>query len=213
MTAPGWDYLIVTAAHEAQAAAYREQLSWRRDLGFIPHVRHVLTIADPHGRRVGSGGSTIHCLLTILGRELRDRPERLRALGAWGEALRSLRVLIIHAGGDSRRLPAYSPCGKIFVPVPGDSDRVLGLTLFDRQLPTYLRLPPGAEGQGQVVIATGPGSRAWAVSPAPTSPRTTASSARARPDACGGSSRSRRRPSRASRGPSIVTARRSSTSA
>ena len=155
MTAPGWDYLIVTAAHEAQAAAYREQLGWRRDLGFIPHVRHVLTIADPDGRRVGSGGSTIHCLLTILGRELGNRRERLPAPEAWGEALRSLRVLIIHAGGDSRRLPAYSPCGKIFVPVPGDSDRVLGLTLFDRQLPTYLRLPPGAEGRGQVVIATG----------------------------------------------------------
>jgi galactokinase/mevalonate kinase-like predicted kinase len=155
MTAPGWDYLIVTAAHEAQAAAYREQLGWRRDLGFIPRVRQVLTIADPLGRRVGSGGSTIHCLLTILGRELHDRPGRLAEPEAWAEALRSLRVLIIHAGGDSRRLPAYSPCGKIFVPVPGDSDRVLGLTLFDRQLPTYLKLPPGTEGQGQVVIATG----------------------------------------------------------
>jgi fucokinase len=155
MTAPGWDYLIVTAAHEAQAAAYHEQLGARRDLGFIPRVRHVLTIADPQGRRVGSGGSTIHCLLTVLGRELRDRKERLAAPEAWGEALRSLRVLIVHAGGDSRRLPAYSPCGKIFVPVPGDSDRILGLTLFDRQLPVYLGLPPGTEGQGQVVIATG----------------------------------------------------------
>jgi galactokinase/mevalonate kinase-like predicted kinase len=155
MTAAGWDYLVVTAANAPQAAAYREQLGSRRDLGFIPHGRHVLTIADPHGRRVGSGGSTIHCLLTILGRELRDRKERLAAPDAWAEALRSLRVLIIHAGGDSRRLPAYSPCGKIFVPVPGDSDRVLGLTLFDRQLPVYLALPPGTEGQGQVVIATG----------------------------------------------------------
>ena len=71
------------------------------------------------------------------------------------QVLQGLRILIIHAGGDSRRLPAYSPCGKLFLPVPGESDSVLGETLFDRQLPVYLELPPPDGGKGQTVITTG----------------------------------------------------------
>ena len=66
-----------------------------------------------------------------------------------------LRILIVHAGGDSRRLPAYGPCGKIFVPIPGESDQAVPLTIFDRLLPTYLALPPNAAGKGQVVVASG----------------------------------------------------------
>jgi len=52
-------------------------------------------------------------------------------------------------------LPAYGPCGKIFVPVPGESDGVLGLTLFEKQVPTYLGLPELPAGTGQVVITSG----------------------------------------------------------
>lgn len=69
--------------------------------------------------------------------------------------LRRLRILIVHAGGDSRRLPAYGPCGKIFVPVPGEGDSALNLTLFDLQLPVYLALPRPAGDIGQVVITAG----------------------------------------------------------
>ncbi|HUU92133.1 MAG TPA: L-fucokinase [Phycisphaerae bacterium] len=74
---------------------------------------------------------------------------------AWQEALGGLRVLIVHAGGDSKRAPAYGPCGKVFVPVPGESTSAVPMTLFDRQLPTYLALPPPENGQGQVVITSG----------------------------------------------------------
>ena len=155
MIAPEWDYLVVTAANDAQAAAYDEQLRLRHELGLIPHVRQILTLADPGGRRVGSGGSTIHCLFTILARELAGDAARMLRHDAWRATLAGLRILILHAGGDSRRLPAYSPCGKLFVPLPGESDRACGLTLFDRQVPVYLQLPPGAPGQGQVVIASG----------------------------------------------------------
>ncbi len=66
-----------------------------------------------------------------------------------------LRILIVHAGGDSKRLPPYGPCGKIFVPVPGESDSALGVTLFDRLIPTYLELPLPASAHGQVVVASG----------------------------------------------------------
>ncbi len=149
-----WDYLVVTASHEAQASAYRSQLDIRKKLGLIPGARNILVVADPGGRRVGSGGSTIHSLLRVLSRELagsRDRLER----GAWLACLRKFRILIVHAGGDSRRIPAYGPCGKIFIPVPGESDRALGMTLLDRQLPVYLGLPPSSPGRGQIVITSG----------------------------------------------------------
>jgi len=42
-----------------------------------------------------------------------------------------------------------------FIPVPSESDTAIPLSLFDRQLPTYLRLPEPAAGVGQVVITSG----------------------------------------------------------
>jgi len=149
-----WNYLIVTAANAAQAAAYGSQIQLRRDAGELAQVRHVLVIPDQDGRRVGSGGSTLECLAEVLRREWQPGDDWSDMFSA--EAiLRRLRILIIHAGGDSRRLPAYSPCGKIFIPLPGDSSAALGSTLFDRLAAAFLALPAGAPGAGQVVIASG----------------------------------------------------------
>jgi galactokinase/mevalonate kinase-like predicted kinase len=147
-----WDYLIVTASNDQQAHAYRSLLDVRGQLGLLAGVRQWLVLPDPGGKRVGSGGSTIWCLMQVLGREL---PADKLAGGpaAWQQALEGLRILIMHAGGDSKRLPAYAPVGKIFVPVPGESDSAIGATLFDRQLPIYLGLPAG--GAGQVVVTSG----------------------------------------------------------
>jgi len=150
-----WNYLVVSASHEEQAAAYQSQLDIRKNLGLIPQAEEILAIADPGGKRVGSGGSTIYCLLKIISRELAGSPGRLADPAAWLEVLSRLRILIVHAGGDSKRIPAYGACGKIFIPVPGESDRALGMTLFDRLLPTYVSLPPGPAGQGQVVVTAG----------------------------------------------------------
>ncbi len=149
-----WDYLVVTAANGRQAAAYESQIRLRRDLGLLPQVRDFLVIPDRDGRRIGSGGSTVECLAAVLDRELppgEDSTDVHRA-----EAILSrLRILIVHAGGDSRRLPAYSPCGKIFIPLPGVDGSSSGSTLFDRLVPAFLSLPPGAPGAGQVVVAAG----------------------------------------------------------
>jgi galactokinase/mevalonate kinase-like predicted kinase len=136
----GWDYLILTASHDAQAAAYEAQLRARREAGALPRVRQTLVVADLEGRRIGSGGSTLQCLALVVERE---------------RSLARLRILIVHAGGDSRRLPAYGPCGKIFVPVPGESHSAFGATLFDRLAETLLDLPAGLPGRGQVVVAAG----------------------------------------------------------
>ncbi len=142
-----WDYLILTASNDLQARAYQDQLRLRSELGLLARVRRTLVVADPGGRRIGSGGSTVHCLATVLEREGGSvAPE---------QALRRLRIMIIHAGGDSRRLPAYGPCGKIFVPAPGESHSALGSTLFDRLAPSFLDLPSAPPGAGQVVVAAG----------------------------------------------------------
>jgi len=140
-----WDYLILTASNDIQARAYESQLRLRHKLGLLRGVREALVVADPGGRRVGSGGSTVLCLAEVLRRE-GGNPE---------EVLRNLRILIVHAGGDSRRLPAYGPCGKIFVPVPGGETDVVEATLFDILVPPLMALPPGLEGRGQVVVAAG----------------------------------------------------------
>ena len=153
-SARSWDYLIVTASNEAQAKAYEAQLALRRELGLLTDVRAAIVVADPAGQRVGSGGSTLCCLTEILARELTAQA-RKGGPRVWEEALRQLRILIIHAGGDSRRLPAYGPCGKIFIPVPGENDSAVCLSLFDRQLPVYLALPEPEPNEGQIVIASG----------------------------------------------------------
>jgi len=150
-----WDYLILTASNDAQAQAYQRQLGLRRELGLLPQVRETRVVADLEGRRIGSGGSTLYCLATLLDGELERRGIAAAGWETLEEILRGLRILIVHAGGDSRRLPAYAPCGKIFVPVPGESYSALGTTMFDGLAPVLLDLPPGAPGGGQVVVAAG----------------------------------------------------------
>jgi len=152
-----WDYLIVTASNEPQARAYESQLALRRELGFLPDVRQVIVVADPEGRRVGSGGSTICCLMEVINREAgaRKLAKGKLTLDACEALLRELRVLIIHAGGDSRRLPAYGPCGKIFIPVADDCGMALGTALFDRIAPAFMSLPSGRPGAGQIIITAG----------------------------------------------------------
>jgi len=154
MIASSWDYLIVSASNEIQARSYEHKLALRQELGLLPYVREVIVVPDPGGRRIGSGGSTIYCLLEVLNRELQQGSGN-KDTEACQSILDKLRILIVHAGGDSRRLPVYSPCGKIFFPVPGESDCCLPLTLFDRQLPTYSKLPAPEAGAGQVVITSG----------------------------------------------------------
>ncbi len=149
-----WDYLIVTASNDTQARGYERQLATRRELGLLGSVDQTLVVADPGGRRVGSGGSTLYCLLNVLNQRLGEKAASSRP-DVWQEILSELRILIIHAGGDSRRLPAYGPCGKIFVPAPGDSDSAVCLSLFDKQLPVYLGMGQSSQGQGQIVITSG----------------------------------------------------------
>ncbi len=154
-----WDYLVLTASNALQAEAYERQLTARKQLGLLPKVRDAFVVPDIGGRRIGSGGSTLWCLLEILERERSVRGIPIGTSDAIEHALRPLRILIVHAGGDSRRLPAYGPCGKIFVPLPAATDSgntgPLPPALFDRLVPAFLALPAGRAGEGQVVVTSG----------------------------------------------------------
>ena len=154
-----WDYLIVTASNGVQAQAYEAQIRLRQKLGLLPRVRHALVAPDTEGKRIGSGGATLGALARVLDLERKRMPEEVPAA-----ILGKLRILIVHAGGDSVRLPAYGPCGKIFVPLPGPCDRDLPATLFDRLVPAFLELPGGAPGRGQIVVAAGDALMYWDIS-------------------------------------------------
>ncbi len=112
-----WDYVILTASNQAQAAAYEAQLAYRKKKGYLPAQTKFVVLPDPKGQRVGSGGATLAALLALAQTE--------------GEEIFSKRLFLIHSGGDSKRIPQYSACGKLFSPVPRlifDSHRS---TLFD----------------------------------------------------------------------------------
>lgn len=118
---PRWDYVILTASNEAQAQVYREQLAYRLKGGYLSERTHYAVLPDPDGRRVGSGGATLNVL-------------RYVAECAGGETDRPFvgkRVLVIHSGGDSKRVPQYSVCGKLFSPVPRKLPDGRNSTLFD----------------------------------------------------------------------------------
>ncbi len=148
-----WDYLILTVAREQQADVIRRQLELRLELQLLLRVEHVLVLADPGGISIGSGGSTLCALLAVL----RDG----RARGLWSEStedwrtwISSLRILMIHSGGEKPVSPIHDSLGKLLLPVPGEGDQILPLALLDRILPNYLHLPVMPSG-GQLVVASG----------------------------------------------------------
>ncbi len=66
--------------------------------------------------------------------------------------------IIIHAGGQSRRLPAYAPLGKILTPIPvfrWSRGQRLDQTLLDLQLPLYERLMEMTAPDVNTLIASG----------------------------------------------------------
>lgn len=100
--------------------------------------------SDPEGHRIGSGGGTVWLL---------DR---------WKEsdptASRSDKKIIIHAGGQSRRLPAYATVGKVLTPIPvlrwAVGERI-DQNLLSLQLPLYEKLMSLTSGTQNTLIASG----------------------------------------------------------
>lgn len=113
---PLWDYVILTASNESQAQSYRMQIQYRLDHGMLPKSIHYAVLPDPDGKRVGSGGATLNVLRYVY-----------QDAGSFDDK----RILVIHSGGDSKRVPQYSACGKLFSPVPRLLPNGRRSTLFD----------------------------------------------------------------------------------
>lgn len=113
---PLWDYVILTASNEAQAESYRAQIRYRLEHHMLPASTRYAVLPDPDGKRVGSGGATFNVL-----RYVHDD----------AGTFRNQRILVIHSGGDSKRVPQYSACGKLFSPVPRVLPNGRRSTLFD----------------------------------------------------------------------------------
>lgn len=99
-----WDVVVVTAADVSQKEAYELQIRGKVDRKELPLGVHYKVFSDPPGSKIGNGGSTLHAL-----QQLSDIYEK---------TLSRLRVILIHAGGLSQRLPSASALGKIFTAVP-----------------------------------------------------------------------------------------------
>ena len=122
-----WDYVVLSASNEGQALSYRRQIDIRLSEKRLPSRTRYAVVADPAGKRVGSGGATLNILRYI--KENDDRaPEKLK-------------ILVIHSGGDARRTPQYSACGKIFSPVPRMLPDGHRSTLFDELMIAMCGIP------------------------------------------------------------------------
>ncbi len=95
---------------------------------------------DPIGHRLGSGGGTAWLLQQA------------------HEWLKDERCIVLHAGGQSKRLPAYAVSGKVLTPVPvfrWERGQRLSQTLLDLQLPLYERMMEQAPKRLTTMIVSG----------------------------------------------------------
>ncbi|HEU5079333.1 MAG TPA: bifunctional fucokinase/fucose-1-phosphate guanylyltransferase [Opitutaceae bacterium] len=106
--------------------------------------------ADPAAIRLGSGGGTVH----VLWKAWLHQGGRA-SLEEW---LRSTQRLVLHSGGESRRLPAYSCLGKAFLPLPDLENlrpRIFDQTLSDFQVPLYQETLIEAGPTAAALVASG----------------------------------------------------------
>lgn len=98
---------------------------------------------DPIGHKLGSGGGSVNLLM-----------EYWKAHGKKADE----QLLLLHAGGQSRRLPAYAPSGKILTPIPvfrWERGQRLSQDLLQLQLPLYERIMDNAPKGLHTMIVSG----------------------------------------------------------
>jgi galactokinase/mevalonate kinase-like predicted kinase len=120
-----------------------------RQFGCIPGYGWYAT-NDPVGKKLGSGGGTAH-LVAEAWRETGGGKSFL-------EWMRAEKRILIHAGGQSRRLPAYAASGKAIAPLPvfrwGRGQRVCQ-TLVEEQMPLFEKLLESAPENLRWLVASG----------------------------------------------------------
>ncbi len=105
---------------------------------------------DPQDKKLGSGGGTAWLLAAAHEAEGTGK--------TFGEWLSEEKRVLLHAGGQSRRLPAYAPSGKILTPIPvfrWARGQRIDQSLLDLQLPLYEDIMAKAPASLHTLIASG----------------------------------------------------------
>ena len=118
----------------------------------IMHADHKewFCTSDPVGRKLGSGGGTAWLLNAC-----REEEGDTTGLNDW---LAKEKRILLHAGGQSRRLPGYAPSGKILTPIPvfrWARGQRLTQNLLSLQLPLYEEIMDKAPEGLHTLIASG----------------------------------------------------------
>ena len=113
------------------------------DRAFVTH--------DPPDAQLGSGGGTAHVMAEAWRASAKDSTSFLD----WTEQQQRI---VLHGGGESRRLPAYAGAGKLFVPMPvlrWSRGQRLGQTLLELNEPFLREVFSQAEPSAKMMIASG----------------------------------------------------------
>lgn len=102
---PFWDIIVISACDESQREAYNIQIEAKKKRNELPLGVDYQVFADPPGPKIGNGGSTIVCL-----------DELIKIYGE--EKLSNSKIMLVHAGGYSTRMPNASVLGKVFTALP-----------------------------------------------------------------------------------------------
>ena len=100
--------------------------------------------SDPVGMKLGSGGGTTWLLREWYRNQQTEHSTEKR--------------ILLHAGGQSRRLPGYAPSGKILTPIPvfrWARGQKLGQNLLSLQVPLYEKIMERAPEKLRTLIASG----------------------------------------------------------
>ncbi len=151
---PWWTAVIVTAGSTRQADRYSDEIHRRREQEKVPPGVLYLVVPDLGNQRIGSGGATLNALRAL--------GEQASLESWWAKQ----RVLMIHSGGDSRRLPQYSLSGKLFSALPVKTPWGEVSTVFDETLALSSSwvegLPCGLlVASGDVVLTFDAGGLRW----------------------------------------------------
>ncbi|KAM7251911.1 hypothetical protein ACFE04_023794 [Oxalis oulophora] len=147
---PTWDAIVLTAASPDQAHLYQWHLNRAKRIGRIAASTITLAVPDPNGQRIGSGAATLNAILALATHyqnlhldDLSSHTEVAKEINngvPLPEIVRFMakkHILLLHAGGDSKRVPWANPMGKVFLPLPylaaDDPDGTVPL-LFDHIL-------------------------------------------------------------------------------
>lgn len=125
---------------------FHEITGYNRDEWFCTH--------DPIGRKLGSGGGSAWLLEACR----QEEGEKRNVEYGFDEWLSAEKRILIHAGGQSRRLPAYAPSGKILIPIPvfrWERGQRLSQDLLSLQVPLYEQIMQTAPESLHTMIVSG----------------------------------------------------------